>query len=177
MAARGSPTIYPIDRRRDMGMAIAAAALRDALHERGLRMTPQRRLVLEVLDEARGHVTGKELLELCRERDPDTNPSTVYRTLDVLEELGYVSHSHSAQGREEYHVLPDAPHAHLQCRSCGRTWELDGADAASVAAPIRERFGFEPDIGHLTIVGRCKECAAKERAAQESHTQEGATSP
>ena len=161
MSPRGSQTTYPIDRRRDMGMAIAAAALRDALHDRGLRMTPQRRLVLEVLDEARGHVTGKELLELCRERDPETTPSTVYRTLDVLEELGYVSHSHSAQGREEYHVMPDAPHAHLQCRSCERTWELDAADAASVAAPIRKRFGFEPDIGHLTIVGRCSECATE----------------
>lgn len=161
MPARGSQTTYPIDRRRDLGMAMAANALRDALHERGQRMTPQRRLVLEVLDEARGHVTGKELLDLCRERDPDTNPSTVYRTLDVLEDLGYVSHSHSAQGREEYHVLPDAPHAHLQCRTCGRTWELDAADAASVAAPIKKRFGFEPDIGHLTIVGRCRDCAAK----------------
>ena len=164
MAPRGSQTIYPIDRRRDMGMAIAANALRDALHQRGQRMTPQRRLVLEVLDEARGHVTGKELLELCRERDPDTNPSTVYRTLDVLEELGYVSHSHSAQGREEFHVLTEAPHAHLQCRSCGRTWELDADDAAAVAAPIRDRLGFEPDVGHLTIVGRCRECAARESA-------------
>ena len=164
MAPRGSQTVYPIERRRDVGMAMAANSMRDALHERGLRMTPQRRLVLEALEAARGHVTGKELLELCRERDPDTNPSTVYRTLDVLEELGYVRHSHSAQGREEYHVLPDAPHAHLQCRSCGRTWELDAKDAAIVAQPIKKRFGFEPDIGHLTIVGRCADCAAKEAA-------------
>ena len=147
-----------------MGLAIAADALRDALHARGQRMTPQRRLVLEVLDETRGHVTGSDLVELCRERDPDTNPSTVYRTLDVLEELGYVSHSHSAQGREEFHVLPGAPHAHLQCRSCGQTWELEADDAAAFAAPIRSRFGFEPDIGHLTIVGRCAACAAKEHA-------------
>jgi Fur family transcriptional regulator, ferric uptake regulator len=165
MPARGSERPYPIERRRDMGMAIAAAGLRDALHRRGLRMTPQRRLVLEVIEAARGHVTGKELLELCRERDPDTNPSTVYRTLDVLEELGYLSHSHSAQGREEYHVLPDAPHAHLQCRSCGRTWEMSADEAATVAAPINERFGFEADIGHLTIVGRCRDCAAKEAAS------------
>ena len=162
MAARGSQTTYPIDRRRDMGIAAAAKVLRDALHARGQRMTPQRRLVLEVLDETHGHVTGSELVELCRERDPDTNPSTVYRTLDVLEELGYVSHSHSAQGREEFHVLSEAPHAHLQCRSCGKTWELDADDAAAVAAPIRRRLGFEPDIGHLTIVGQCANCRAKQ---------------
>jgi Fur family ferric uptake transcriptional regulator len=134
--------------------------IREQLRSRGQRWTPQRRLVLEVLDETKGHVTGSELVEMCRLRDPETTPSTVYRTLDVLEELGFVSHSHSAQGREEFHVLSEAEHAHLQCRTCGRTWELNADDALTVAAPIRERFGFEPDIGHLTIVGRCADCAA-----------------
>ena len=73
----------------------------------------------------------------------------MYRTLDVLEELGYLSHSHSAAGREEFHVLPEIEHGHLQCRTCGRTWELPRADAAAVVAPIRTRFGFVADVGHL----------------------------
>ncbi|MEJ7749478.1 MAG: Fur family transcriptional regulator [Candidatus Limnocylindrales bacterium] len=125
-----------------------------------MRWTPQRRLLLEVLEASKGHVTGSELVQRCRERDPHTTPSTVYRTLDVLEELGYVSHSHSAGGREEYHVLPGAEHAHLQCRSCGQTWELDGAAAAAVVRPIKRRFGFNADVGHLTISGRCADCSA-----------------
>jgi Fur family ferric uptake transcriptional regulator len=133
--------------------------IRDKLRDRGLRWTPQRRLILEVLEATRGHVTGSELVERCRDRDPDTTPSTVYRTLDVLEELGYLRHSHSAAGREEFHVLPGAEHAHLQCRDCGRTWELDAAEVASIARPLQRRHGFRTDVGHLTISGVCAECA------------------
>lgn len=143
-----------------MGIAASATEICDELRARGHRWTPQRRLILEVLDETKGHVTGSELVELCRERDPDTTPSTVYRTLDVLEGLGYISHSHSATGREEFHVLPESEHAHLQCRTCGRTWELNAEDAQTVAEPVRRTFGFELDLGHLTIVGRCAECSA-----------------
>jgi Fur family ferric uptake transcriptional regulator len=139
--------------------------VREQIRARGLRWTPQRRLILEVLEATQGHVTGSELVERCRERDPDTTPSTVYRTLDVLEDLGYVRHSHSAAGREEFHVLPEGEHAHLQCRSCGRTWELDAAAAAAIVRPVRSRFGFIADVGHLTISGRCAECAAKPTSA------------
>jgi Fur family ferric uptake transcriptional regulator len=134
--------------------------IRDALRARGLRWTPQRRLILEVLEATDGHVTGMELVERCRARDPDTTPSTVYRTLDVLEELGYVRHSHSAAGREEFHMLPAAEHAHLQCRDCGKGFELEPEDAASITRPIRTKLGFVADVGHLTITGRCADCVA-----------------
>ena len=99
--------------------ATAWASVRDRLHERGLRWTPQRRVLIEILKTHTGHVTGAELVDRCRALDPATVPSTVYRTLDVLEELGLVSHSHGHDGREEYHVLPDTEHAHLTCTRCG----------------------------------------------------------
>ena len=73
---------------------------------RGMRWTPQRRTVVEVLAASSGHVTSAELIERCRERDPQTIPSTVYRTLDALEQLGLVRHGHGADGREEFHVGP-----------------------------------------------------------------------
>jgi Fur family transcriptional regulator, ferric uptake regulator len=136
----------------------AWSRVRDELRSRGMRWTPQRRRILEVLEATEGHVTGSELVERCREADPDTTPSTVYRTLDVLEELGYLSHSHSAAGREEFHVLPKAEHAHLQCRVCGTTWELEAAEASELVEPVRQRRGFRADVGHLTILGRCAGC-------------------
>ncbi len=132
--------------------------IRDAIRARGLRWTPQRRLILEVLEATDGHVTGSELVERCRERDPDATPSTVYRTLDVLEELGYLRHSHSAAGREEFHVLPEVEHAHLECRGCGTTWEIAAADAAELTRPLEQRLGFHADVGHLTLSGLCAEC-------------------
>ncbi len=131
----------------------------ERLRGRGLRWTPQRATVIEVLAEADGHVTPAELVERCRARDAATIPSTVYRTLDVLEELGLVRHGHGADGREEFHVLPAAEHGHLHCAECGATWEIGTAEADAVAAALRAGDGFEIEIGHVTLVGRCRDCA------------------
>ena len=98
------------------------AGLRDRLRAGGLRWTPQRRVLVEVLSQSDGHVTGSELVERCRVLDPATTPSTVYRTLDVLEDLGIVRHAHGVDGREEFHVLPQSEHGHLHCRGCRQTW-------------------------------------------------------
>ncbi len=117
---------------------------------------------MEVLAHTDGHVTGAELVDRCREVDPGTIPSTVYRTLDVLEELGVLSHSHGADGREEFHVLPAVEHGHLYCRRCGMQSELAADDPAVLAATTAfdtER-GFEIDLSHLTLIGRCATCRA-----------------
>jgi Fur family transcriptional regulator, ferric uptake regulator len=133
-------------------------AVRQRLRDRGLRWTPQRRTLVEVLARTDGHVTGAELVERCRAVDPSTIPSTVYRTLDVLEELGLVRHGHGADGREEFHVLPDAEHGHLHCSACGETWELRAAEAGSLVRALRAARGFKVDLSHVTIVGRCADC-------------------
>lgn len=136
------------------------AGVRDQLRARGLRWTPQRRTLIEVLSQADGHVTGAELVERCRAIDPRTIPSTVYRTLDILEELGLLSHSHGADGGEEFHVLPDAVHGHLHCVDCGTTWEIETDEAASLVASLARRRSFAVDVTHLSIAGRCAACSA-----------------
>jgi Fur family ferric uptake transcriptional regulator len=138
--------------------------MRDRLRARGLRWTPQRRLLLEVLDRTDGHVTGGELVDRCRAIDPGTTPSTVYRTLRVLEELGMVRHAHGQDGREEFHVRPGSQHGHLHCDRCGASWEIDRADAAATIESFRDRLGFEVDLSHLTVVGRCAACRSEVRA-------------
>lgn len=138
------------------------AGIPDRLRARGLRWTPQRRILVEVLAEVHGHVTGAELVERCRSRDPDTIPSTVYRTLDVLEDLGVIRHSHGADGREEFHVLPASEHAHLYCRVCAGSWEMTTDDPVVVSAVdgVRAGHGFEIDVPHLTLTGVCATCRA-----------------
>jgi Fur family ferric uptake transcriptional regulator len=108
-----------------------ATAVRDYLRARGLRWTPQRRLLLDVLAGTDGHVTGSELVERCREVDPGTTPSTVYRTLRVLED---------------------------HCEHCGASWEISPEDATATVSSFRKRFGFDVDLSHLTVVGRCASC-------------------
>ncbi len=135
-------------------------SVRARLHERGLRWTPQRRLLIEVLAQTDGHVTGAELVERCRLLDPQTIPSTVYRTLDVLEELGLLRHAHAVDGREEFHVLPEREHGHLHCLRCGGTWEIEAPEAQGLVAQLRDRRGFNVDLSHLTVSGLCQECEA-----------------
>jgi Fur family transcriptional regulator, ferric uptake regulator len=137
----------------------AWGTVQERLRARGLRWTPQRRTLVDVLSRTDGHITGSELVERCRTIDPATTPSTVYRTLDVLEDLGLVRHGHGADGREEFHVLPDAEHGHLHCETCGETREIEAADAAPLVRALGARHGFQVDLSHVTIVGRCATCA------------------
>lgn len=133
------------------------------LRRRGLRWTPQRRQVIEVLAQSSGHLTGAEIVARCRRRDPATVPSTVYRTLDLVEELGLVRHTHGADGREEYHVRPAEEHGHLYCQECGRQWELGDAQVRRFVSGVERRHGFSVDLSHLTLVGRCAGCAPSPR--------------
>lgn len=134
------------------------ASVSGHLRRRGLRWTPQRRRVIEVVAESCGHVTGADILERCRQRDPATVPSTVYRTLDVLEELGLVRHAHGADGREEYHVRPADEHGHLYCGRCGDHRELDHAQVRAFVTRIERDHRFRVDLSHLTLVGQCLDC-------------------
>lgn len=137
----------------------------ERLRARGLRWTPQRRVLVDVLSRTDGHVTGAELVERCRAVDPGTIPSTVYRTLDVLEELGVLRHSHGAGGREEFHVLPLVEHGHLHCRQCGQIMEVEAGDPAVITAvtAFDAERGFEIDISHLSLIGRCAGCRSDAR--------------
>ena len=133
---------------------------RAQLRDRGMRWTPQRRALVEVLAASDGHVMSTDLLERCLAFDPDTTPSTVYRTLDVLEEIGLVRHSHGHDGREEFHILPTTDHGHLRCEACGATWEIDPGEARQLTRTLARHRNFTVNLSHLTIVGRCGACTS-----------------
>lgn len=113
---------------------------------------------MEVLRGHSGHVLATELIASCRERDQTTTPSTVYRTLDVLEQFGLVKHGHGPDGREEYHVLPEQIHGHLYCVACGATWEIRPETGAAIVDALAADLGFAVDLSHVTISGRCEGC-------------------
>ena len=142
----------------DAATSQAISRARSELHARGMRWTPQRRALVEVLVGSDRHVTGVELVDRCRAIDPETTASTVYRTLDVLEEIGLVRHSHGHDGREEFHVLPSTEHGHLLCEACGATWEIDAREARRLTTTLARDRGFRVNLSHLTIVGRCSGC-------------------
>jgi Fur family ferric uptake transcriptional regulator len=132
--------------------------VRQRLHERGLRWTPQRRLLVDVLAATDGHITATELVERCREVDPEVTPSTIYRTLDVLEDIGLIRHAHGLDGREEFHVQPAREHGHLHCSVCHRAWEIGAEDVKGLVRGFDRERGFRVDLGHLSVVGICRDC-------------------
>ncbi|MFI5766008.1 MULTISPECIES: Fur family transcriptional regulator [unclassified Streptomyces] len=134
------------------------------LRQRGYRLTPQRQLVLEAVD-ALEHATPDEILVEVRKTASGVNISTVYRTLELLEELKLVSHAHLGHGAPTYHLADRHHHIHLVCRDCTEVIEADVDIAADFTAKLRDTFGFETDMKHFAIFGRCKNCAAKHHQA------------
>ena len=92
----------------------------ERMHASGKRMTIQRRLVMDALQRARHHVTADEIATRIRARHPQIDPSTVYRNLEALEELGYVTHTHFDDRVTRWHRADAERHGHLVCRELRR---------------------------------------------------------
>lgn len=128
------------------------------LRARGYRLTPQRQLVLEAVGRL-GHATPEEIATTVRETARGVNISTVYRTLELLEELGLVTHTHLGHGPPTYHAATDDDHVHLVCRICGKVTETAPGLVDGVVQELQASVGFHADVGHLAIFGRCRDCA------------------
>lgn len=131
-----------------------AEELRERLRGSGYRLTPQRELILQAVQRL-GHGTPDEVLAEVRTTSSAVNLSTIYRTLEVLEELGLIRHAHLTDRAPTYHAVTGHAHFHLVCRNCQREISVDADVAAGFAAELRERFGFEADLPHLTVFGTC----------------------
>ena len=124
----------------------------------GLRLTPQRQLILRAVEELR-HATPEEVLAHVRSQVSSVNASTVYRTLEVLEELGLVRHTHLSDRAPTYHSTRTDEHFHLVCRKCQRVRSVEPAVATALVATLSRDHGFEVDLGHLAVFGRCVDCS------------------
>lgn len=134
-----------------------ARDFRTRLRDSGYRLTPQRELILNAVDTL-GHATPDEVLAEVRQHASAVNASTVYRTLEVLEELGVVRHAHLSDRAPTYHTVVDHEHFHVVCRNCQRVVSVDPVMLDDLAARLRAELGFVLDVGHLTVFGACEEC-------------------
>ena len=105
-----------------------------------------------------GHATPEEVADSVRETASGVNISTVYRTLELLEQLGLVSHTHLGHGAPTYHSSDDADHVHLVCRECGVVSETTPDLVAAVVDRLAAEQGFQADVQHLAIFGVCRAC-------------------
>jgi Fur family ferric uptake transcriptional regulator len=127
------------------------------LREKGYRLTPQRELILEAVERL-GHATPDEVLAEVRTHSTAVNASTVYRTLEVLEELGLVRHAHLSDRAPTYHSTSEHEHFHLVCRNCHRVISVDPDVLTPVSDRLAAEHDFVVDVGHLTVFGQCGNC-------------------
>jgi Fe2+ or Zn2+ uptake regulation protein len=142
---------------RPLPAASVPAAI-TTLRVRGLRVSTARRLVLEALFAAEGPVTADAIADGLNGRFPSSDLASVYRNLDTLEGIGLVRHFHVAHGKGLYGLANRADAGYVACERCGAHRPLDHAAVARVAAVLREACGYEPQLAHFPIVGRCPEC-------------------
>lgn len=135
----------------------APTDLAERLHQRGLRVTPQRQLVLEAIDRL-GHATPDAVCAEVQRVASGVNPSTIYRTLELFEKLGLVRHAHFGAGSPTYHSASAAAHLHLVCDGCGAVDEAAIDVAQELVGRLRSSHGFTPDVEHMAISGRCAAC-------------------
>ena len=134
------------------------------LREQGFRITPQRQLVLEAVETLR-HGTPEEILIEVQRTATGVNLSTVYRTLEVLEEVGLVTHAHIGHGAPTYHAVDDHVHIHLVCDRCSAVVSVSADVADAFVDRLRTEHEFVTDISHMAIHGWCTACIDRSREA------------
>ncbi len=134
------------------------ASLEGELHRRGFRLTKARRAVFDALLASECHLTAAELHARAQAFCPTLSLASVYRTLALLESLGYVQHVHGQDECQSYAVAP-ARHSHqLVCSSCGATCAFTECDLAPLVAEIEARTGFRVQSHILELIGLCPNC-------------------
>jgi Fur family ferric uptake transcriptional regulator len=144
-------------------MAIDASDLR----QRGIRLTPQRRMILNAITRSSGHVTAEDIYQHVAAQYPDMNISTVYRNLERLCDLRLVAVTDMGGGHVRYEALGRARHHHLICHACGAISALDDSLVADLRERIAQAYGFAADIDHLAIWGLCATCKASTQHHEE----------
>jgi Fur family transcriptional regulator, ferric uptake regulator len=129
----------------------------NALRARGYRVTPQRQLVLAAVTKLE-HATPEEIWADVQQTASGVNISTIYRALELLEQLGLVTHTHLGHGAPRYHLAAEAEHVHLVCAECGRITQVSPKAVAPLVSALTDDYGFQTDVGHLTVFGRCESC-------------------
>jgi Fe2+ or Zn2+ uptake regulation protein len=129
----------------------------------GHPLTNQRRLLLELLRDAEGHVDAKELYRRAGARDESISPATVYRSLNLFKELGLVDEMRLGKIRCYYEAKQSPEHQHLICQGCGKVMEFQNPYFRKLIEAVRREHGFKVTKAELYLEGYCPECEKKEK--------------
>ncbi|MEO6701257.1 MAG: Fur family transcriptional regulator [Jatrophihabitantaceae bacterium] len=130
----------------------STAELAERLRQRGMRMTPQRQRVMDAVSQL-VHGTPDQVAEAV----PDVDLTTVYRTLETLEQIGLLAHTHLGHGAPSYRLAED-DHIHVVCHHCSSVVDAPAGLVDELADRLMTERGFRLDRSHFTIFGTCADC-------------------
>lgn len=130
----------------------------EILRQQGYRLTPQRLLVLSIVNDSNGHLGVNEVFRRAKESYPYLDIATVYRTLNLFKRLGVVTEV-AIGDRLHYEATdPSGRHHHMVCQDCHGAFDLSPHYLEEFRATLMDKFGFEPDLEHFAITGTCSAC-------------------
>src|SRR5919197_6379448 len=135
--------------------------IKESLREKGVRLTRQRQILLELIDKTGQHLDAERLYQLAKEQDPKLNRVTVYRTLKMLKAGGLVDEldlMHYGGDQHYYETRTKQEHAHVICLRCGRVEEFFGDPLQRLRRQIEAHFGFEILLARTEVGGYCAHC-------------------
>src|SRR3984957_8330702 len=141
--------------------SVATSGIRDSLKQRGVRLTRQRQILLDLIDQSGQHLDAERLFKLAREKDPKLNRVTVYRTLKLLKAGGLVDEldlMHHDGDQHYYETRLKQKHAHVICLCCGKIEEFFGDLLKKMREQIETHFGFEIVLSRTEVGGYCSHC-------------------
>ena len=136
------------------------------IRERGLRLTPQREMVLSIMHKMDGFATAEKIYDGVQTLSSSVDISTVYRTLDLFQEFRVVAAIDPGDGQRLFRLSDlESPRIHLVCRSCGKVIEVDIEQIRPLTTYLSEHSGFKADLDRLSVPGLCQDCSAGQDAA------------
>jgi len=138
------------------------------IQKQGLKRTAQRDLILDVFLKTEGHVSGEDLYQLVREKDPTVGQTTVYRTLRLLKECGLAAERHFDDGQARYEAVEqeEQHHDHIICERCGKIVEFASQELERLQERIGRFLGFVVSRHRMELYGVCARCQAKKHGSQ-----------
>ena len=142
--------------------------LLNEMEAKGVRLTAQRRALIETIQRADSHLDAATLLSRARQVDPKIDRATVYRTLELLKRLGLIDEldlMHLNGEKHYYEVKTQKDHLHLACFRCGDIEELDSPTFQRLKREIAAQNNFTIQVMRLEVGGLCRRCAAQQKAS------------
>jgi len=136
--------------------------LREKLKEKGYKLTPQRRSILGIILETEGkHLSAEEIYELVKDKCPEIGLATVYRTMQMFDDIGLIYKHNFDDGRSRYelnHQNEDHQHHHLICVGCNRVIEVEEDLLEQLEAGIEKKYVFKINNHNVKFFGYCENC-------------------